>query len=177
MKAENGTGFSVHDAHQIAIHEAGHAVAYARLFPGRPILTATIIPDYDDAAAGYVQHLDDHSFVAASASDDEADDHFERAATFYLAGYAALLAAGESEKVALVGCESDFEQAGDRVDTAKVAALALMAEPANRQAVALVASKLLEWKTLDSDHIAVLIDLADGECTQAEYVEFLALSG
>ena len=73
----------------------------------------------------------------------------------------------------MTGCESDFERAGHRKARSCGLALELMASGANVLAVRLLADKLLELTTVDHDHILILMQLTDGECSEAEYREYL----
>ena len=55
----------------------------------------------------------------------------------------------------------------------KAAAVDLMREPANIRAVNLVATGLMKRGSIRADHLWVLIDLADGKCTEEEFQEYL----
>jgi len=54
-------------------------------------------------------------------------------------------------------------------------AVELMRRPENVAAVALLAEHLLRHKTLDGDYLGVLVELADGNCTEAEFARHLQL--
>lgn len=172
------TGFDMQrDIQQTAIHEAGHAVAYARLFPDEPLRGLTIVPDLDENAAGYAEVPADLAFVGSDMEDTEVEAYFLRVATFCCAGYAATLAFGGDTAEAERGCESDFEDAGHRLEPAKARAIELMAEPANKTAVGLIAEELLKRKTLDPSLVSILVDVADGETDMEGYRQYLALAG
>jgi hypothetical protein len=157
-----------------ALHEAGHAVAHARL--GIQQLQATIVAQAWRAGAVTAEGLQ-HVWNA-----EQAGPMVEA----YCAGYAALIAAGHDEAVAASGCEDDFESAerliqdwglAGTLDIWKARAVALMSQPDNKRAAALVAEHLLAHKRLDSDYLNVLVEMADGECTEAEFQQYLALRG
>ena len=87
------------------------------------------------------------------------------------------MAAGYPEAQAIEGCERDFEEASHLLDVGKRKAVELMRRPENGQAVERVAEELLRRKRLDGDHVAVLIDVADGETTAKQYQMYLSLAG
>ena len=152
-----------------AYHEAGHAVAFHRLFPdGRYGGTLSIV-----RREGL---LGTHS---AEALWDYSEDEGEAEAIYACAGYAAVLAAGYPAEVAEDGCESDFECAAhycDRpLEEIKAQALALLRKPENKRAIERLVSELLKRETLDSDWVDALIGLADGEWTEEDYRMYLML--
>jgi hypothetical protein len=55
----------------------------------------------------------------------------------------------------------------------KVRAVDFMRAPENIKAVRAVADVLLRLRHVDEDHASVLVELADGECTQEEYEQYL----
>lgn len=97
-----------------AIHEAGHAVAWSRLFPSRYMIGVSIIPDYEDGTAGLCQ--------GEGLQGDEDDEHLADHDAWSCAGYAAVLAAGYSEDEAAAGCDSDFDEVHSDLATAKTMA-------------------------------------------------------
>ncbi len=158
-----------------AIHEAGHAVASVRLFPDRLVLEVSIEPEPDKGLLG--KHAADELTVLCSTPDEQAAASFEAEAIYSCAGYAAVLAAGYPEAEAIAGCESDFAEAGDLLDIGKSKAVELMQRPENQQAVKHVADELSRHRCLDGDHVAVLINVADGDMTEKEYQAYLKLIG
>ena len=154
-----------------AYHEAGHAVAFHRLFPeGRLGLDVTIVPNPDRGTTG--SHSAEELF-------DCGDEEIEAEAVYSCAGYAALIAAGFPAKVAKEGCESDFEcaeQCSSRpLDHIQQEAVALLSRPENRRAVECVVTELLRRETLDWDLVVNLLNLVDGKTTEAEYQQYLTL--
>ena len=156
-----------------AVHEAGHGVARLRLFPDQYFEHISI--EQEEDSLGRVRLSFDTTVVPKSSSDQEAEDVFLNDAICACAGYAACIVAEFSLEQALTGCESDFERAGHRKELACELALELMGLDSNVRAVRLIADKLLELTTLDHDHIGVLIEIADGECSEEEYREYLDL--
>jgi hypothetical protein len=161
----------MNDLRWVAVHEAGHGVARLRLFPDQYFDDISIAPEED--SLGRISLSFDTTIVPDTCGEEEGEDVFLRDAISACAGYAACIAAGYSEEQALTGCESDFERAGHRKERACELALELMANGANVLAVTLIADKLLELTTVDHDHIIILMQLADGECSEAEYREYL----
>ena len=159
------------DLRWVAIHEAGHGVSRLRLFPDQYFEDISIAQEED--SLGRLTLSFDTTVVPRFSSDEEGEDVFLRDAICACAGYAACVAAGYSQEQALSGCESDFERAGHRKERACELALELMASGANVLAVRLLADKLLELTTVDHDHILILMQLTDGECSEAEYREYL----
>ena len=153
--------------HTTAIHEAGHFVAFCRLFgEGRYGGVLTIEPTEDKVG----------SHAAESAEQREA---FENEALYACAGYAAVLAAGYAEDAAKLGCDSDFETAArysnQPIETVMRGAAEMMRRPENVKAVGRIADELLLRKKLDPQVVDVLIDVADGKTTEEDYQRFLAL--
>lgn len=160
---------------QTAIHEAGHAVAHVRLRLDHD--GAHIIPDGESllgAAAGEGQrHVWDK-------------DQAGPVVLACCAGYAACLAAGYADDKARAGTEADFVEAGEviehwgldgGIEAWQSESAELMSRPENRAAVALVAEHLLQRKRLDGDYVEVLIGMADGITTEAEFAQYLQLRG
>jgi hypothetical protein len=150
-----------------AIHEAGHAVAHVRL--GIMQQELSIFPKegtLGHATAEGAQHV----WSAKEA---------EPMVLAYLAGYAALIAAGHGEGVARAGADSDFAEAEELIkfwglagslDDWRARAVELMAEQRNVRAVALIAEELT--RTLPAECAEALVDVADGGTTQEEYLRF-----
>ena len=152
-----------------AIHEAGHAVAFSRLFPTRDLGKVSIIPDHDEGFAGAC------SSEGLWGAEDE--EHLANHDTYGCAGYAAVLVAGYSEEEAAAGCESDFEEVFGDLDAAKARAIDLMRQPSNLKAVKRLADELVLRKELHPDHVDYLIGLADGELPENEYLQLLGYRG
>lgn len=155
-----------------AIHEAGHAVAFVRLFPDRYGIDLTIELDGESLGSMDSENIADAS---PEMSDIEAKQHLLNYAVFRCAGFAAVLATGEPEEIAQLGCGDDFEQAGGFLDEGKRIAVALMAQPSNIKAVKHLAEELMRRRTMIWDLVTLSIDFADGEATSEEYQGFLAL--
>ena len=161
-----------------AIHEAGHAVAFYRLFgdAARYGHTLTIKPHEDLLGSHRAEELVFHGVGELTAEQRLA---FENEAIYSCAGYAAVLAAGYSDEAALAGCESDFETAQSvcpvPLKVIKEKAVALMTLSENAAAVARVAGELLSQSTLEWDEVEILIKVADGEATEQDYQRYQAL--
>lgn len=152
-----------------AIHEAGHAVAWSRLFPGRFMGGVSIVSNDEDGTAGKIE--------AEGFSGDEDDEQLADHDAWSCAGYAAVLVAGYSEDEAAAGCDSDFEEVHGDLSTAKTKALNLMQRPENSTAVKRIAQELMQRWQLHPDHVMLLLDLSDGNLTESEYLQFLVLRG
>ena len=155
-----------------AIHEAGHAVALSRF--DREQGDVSIHPDPEEGSLGrafgeglnHIWNEEDARQIAVADA----------------AGYAALIAHGMDEDTAMAGAWDDFENVetivrdwlpGTTVEEWKAAAVDLMREPPNVRAVNLIATDLMNRGFIRADHLWVLIDLADGECTEEEFREYL----
>ena len=91
-----------------AIHEAGHAVAFLRLFEGRVVDKVSIVPK--DGVHG--SHRAEELVIEGNSElTDEHQKSFEDEAVYACAGYAALIVAGRSEDKASAGYWQDFEEA------------------------------------------------------------------
>ena len=156
-----------------ATHEAGHAVAFARLFPDLVCGGVSIEPDHEEMTLG--RHFGEEMAMFADTPDEQADAHFQNWAVYCCAGYAAVLVTGYTETQAAGGCESDFEGAGRFLEIGKQKAVELVQRPENIRAVKHVAEELLRRKRIDADHLPMLIGFADGEMTAEEYQAYLAL--
>ncbi|MEN8713509.1 MAG: hypothetical protein ABF384_01245 [Verrucomicrobiales bacterium] len=148
-----------------AFHEAGHAVAHARLDIDQ--LSASIIPD------------DDRSMLGGNvASDSFWDEEGVKGQVLaLLSGYAALVARGLKEDEAKQGSISDFAKAQDLLQAFSLGtilewknqAVELMMRPENVRAVARVAQELLERQRIDVDDIECCIEIADGLSTEEDF--------
>lgn len=152
-----------------AIHEAGHAVAFSRLFPSRQLSKVSIIPDHDEGFAG--------ACSSEGLWGNEDVEHLANHDVYGCSGYAAVFAAGNSEEEAAAGCESDFEEVFGDLNAAKARALDLMRQPSNLKAVKRVADELVLRKALHPDHVDLLIGVADGELPEREYLQLLVARG
>jgi len=161
-----------------AYHEAGHAVAFYRLFgdAARYGHTLTIEPHEDVLGDHRAEELVFHGVGELTVEQRLA---FENEAIYSCAGYAAVLAAGYSDEAALGGCESDFDKAEGAcdipLDVSKEKAVELMTLPENTAAVARVAGELLSQSTLEWEEVEILIAIADGEATEQDYQQYQAL--
>jgi hypothetical protein len=150
-----------------ALHEAGHSVARVRV--GRLLPGITSIVPTDD-------RLGISTGEEAWGSEEKARDQ----TLILCAGYAALVAAGYNNDKAEEGCGSDFSNAEEIIegwalgtlDKWKKKAVFFMSDPKNIQAVKVVAEKLIERSILDGDRLQVLIELADGDATEDEWLRF-----
>ena len=161
-----------------AYHEAGHAVAFYRLFgdAARYGHTLTIEP-HEDLLGSH--SAEDRVFHGVGELTAEQRLAFENEAIYSCAGYAAVLAAGYSDEAALAGCESDFDKAERAcdvsLDVSKEKAVELMTLLENTSAVARVAGELLSQSTLEWDGVEILINIADGEATEQDYQRYLIM--
>ncbi len=158
---------------EIAIHEAGHAVAFVRLFPHRVGGDVSIEPDREEMTLG--RHAGEELTVPTDTPDDQADAQLVAEAVYCCAGYAAVLAAGNPEARAIEGCDLDFEEAGDYLEVGKTEAVELMQRPENRRAVEFVAKELLQRTRIDGQHLPVIIDFADHKISAEQYQGYLGL--
>lgn len=76
------------DEHKTAIHEAGHAVAHIRLFPGMYRGELSIVPNADENQAGYHRELEELTFPWTDEESPEQRAAFENRAIYCCAGYA-----------------------------------------------------------------------------------------
>ncbi len=165
-------------AKETAIHEAGHAVAFYRLFgdAARYGHTLTIEPHKDLLGNHRAEELVFHGVGELTAEQRLA---FENEAIYSCAGYAAVLAAGYSDEAALADCGSDVDKAERAcdvpLDVSKENAVELMTLPENTVAVARVAGELLSRTSLEWDEVEILIAVADGEATEQDYQRYLVM--
>ena len=160
-----------------AIYEAGHALAFIRLY-GRHHGPVTLLPEPE-------------AETRASTPEPGGDPSGDRLAAeaqvlVALAGYAALIAARETEDTAARGAEQDFQAARQAItqglpggDFAQwcAQAIEMMSAANNLKAVECIASELLFRQTLSDQLLAVLVEFADGEITAEDYQRFLLASG
>ena len=145
---------------RIAIHEAAHAVAMEKLFPGNYPEKLTIVPNGDEYL-GFFRPGEYEGQISADLPQSEIDKHFIKYATFCCAGYAATIVFGFPDEEALEGCESDFETAGAYLEQGKLEALNFCTGEENKKAIRFVADMLLECKTFEGyDELTVLLDIA-----------------
>ena len=151
-----------------ATHEAGHVVAYIR--HNEIFEHATILPGKDGSWGLVVGGEEPWTKKKAKAK-----------VSINLGGYAACIAAGDTEDQAVFGCGTDFNNAQERIDAwqlgtlseAKAKAVKFMRRRKNVRAVELVAQHLLLHGKLETWYLGVLVSLADGETTPAEFDQFL----
>jgi ATP-dependent Zn protease len=158
---------SINALRDTARHEAGHAVAHIRLNIDQEC--ATILPGIGTLGA-----------VTAEADPWNAEQ--AKAQVIALcSGYAARVAAGNTKHRASAGCRSDFELAQNHIkfwglnalDVWKANAVDLMRNPENIRAVDLISQRLMELGTIDAQDMEILVDVADGGTSWAEFVEWV----
>ena len=134
-------------------------------------LKATIVPDPERETLGNVLAECSHW------SKEEAE-----AQTLSLcAGYGAMVAAGYPADQAEAGSWDDFEKAEEIIKfwllgtlpEWQAKAVEFMRRSENVRAVELIATHLIEHGTLGGGYMDVLVSLADGETTEAEWQEYL----
>ena len=147
------------NAEHIAIHEAGHVVAFKLLGVDETCVNdgITIVPNEDVGSEG--------AFTSENADD-------RREGIVLCAGFAAVRAAGLPDADA--GCESDFAMAESYGDLTalKSDAIALMEKSEARKATQIVATELLERKTICGQQLDVLLSYSVGELTEDDYKGF-----
>lgn len=157
-----------------ALHEAGHAVAQLRF----EILGDEVKISPSGDTFGTVD--------SAGARPVRSNDEAAARVLSCCAGFAALVATGHDKVQAAIGCDSDFLEAANLIkywalegdlETWKRKAVRLMRFPRNIAAVEMVAAHLLRQRVLAGDYVEVLVDLADGSISQADFDDFLALRG
>jgi hypothetical protein len=161
---------STDDLMHTAIHEAGHAVVQMRLCVGDVLGSLSIIGD--DLTAGRL----------TSETRDASAEEAETAVMVLCGGYAALLVASHSEETSEAGADGDFEQAQAMIDFWGLAPLAewkqravdLLVEPRNLHAVRAIAERLVADRHIEGDVLPVLLEHADGECSDEDLERFLA---
>jgi hypothetical protein len=164
---------------QVAIHKAGHAVAFARLFGDSWRLRErlTIEPGGGERGRRVAEELTN---VGSGESLGELLRDFESDAVYACAGFAAVLVAGYSAPDAEGGCGSDFEAATHvsdlPLDEIKSKAVELLRRPENVAAVARLSHELLDCRTLDPIEVDMIIDVSDGLATEADLARCRALT-
>jgi len=157
-----------------AIHEAGHAVALRRLWPGGRYAGELSIVS-DGVLAGF--HQQEELMIPVADNSPEADEALHNEAIVCCAGYAACIAHGYSEDEAAAGCDSDFEKVDTKqLDAMKREAVELMRKPENLQAVERVADELLKRERIDGQTVDVLLEVAFGESSEADYRQYLQMT-
>ena len=162
------------DRQHAAIHEAGHAVAHVRLGLGS---REASIAHQPGTLERHVGAGTESVWLCADA---------ERQVVAFCCGYAACVASGDDHDTAEQAAWDDFAQAEQliafwvlegRLTDWQARAVAFMQQPENVRAVERVADELLRRETLDADWIEVLVRVADGETTEAEYQAYLRSRG
>jgi hypothetical protein len=156
---------------QIAIHEAGHAVAHVRF--GWEIGVLSIRPNENTMTAGVC--------TGPSIESVECVEDAEKQVLAYLAGYAALIASGHSEESAMLGADDDMEKVETllegwllgNVEDWKARAIEMMSKPENANAVSVLAAELEVREYMNDELPENLIGYADGEFTQEEWQRYL----
>jgi hypothetical protein len=156
---------------QVAIHKAGHAVAYARLFgDGWRLREKLSIGPVGGKRGGQVAEKLMHIGVGESLGEMLRDSDSD--AIYACAGFAAVLVAGYSAPDAEGGCGSDFEAATHvsdlPLDNIKTKAVELLEQPENVAAVSRLSRELLDRKTLDPTEVDMIIDVSDGFATEED---------
>lgn len=163
-----------------AVHEAAHSVADYRF--GFSPAGCSIVPGAENE--GSASSLDSHETFMTVAADGvlEHDEEKVRGQLIvFHAGYCATVLAGEDERPARTGAESDFDRAEKLRQTYRPAvsqaecveeAFEFVREPKNWRAIEAVAAELLSLKRLDGDEVAILCDIVDRECERADLERF-----
>ena len=96
----------------------------------------------------------------------------------YCAGYAALIATGYSDEVAILGCDDDMENAVELIQSWSLSgslaewksrSVTLMSSLENIRAIDFIAKALMHYETLDSGYLELLIERADGDIPEGEW--------
>ena len=154
-----------------AIHEAGHAVAHCRLKIEQA--RVSIVPNDEENQLG--------SVLSQGAESVWSREEAEPMVMAYLAGYAALVAAGIAPDEAIVGAESDLESAESlisfwgldgTIETWKASLVVMMSRPENYAAVKRVAQELIETPTSCGESVAIMVEIVDGECSEDDYLRW-----
>lgn len=164
-----------HTSRATAIHEAGHAIAHARL--GIDQHSVSIVRDPVKRTLGAVAAEGANHVWDASQARDQV--------IAYLAGYAAMRAAGYSRAEANAGAWGDFEHAQHLIDFWldrplpywKARAVALMRKPDNVKAVQILARWLRARNTLEGNLLSAVICYATGEWSEADLAQNLVFTG
>ena len=167
-----------------AFHEAAHAVAQTRLG-----LTCLQVAIERHGLAGIASHYDDDMAFATLGADGVytiPEQASRDMLTTLYSGYCSAIEAGDDEATARIAAEDDFADADERREKINVseeegiaAAFAFVREPKNWRAIEAVAAELIQQSRLDSDELAIIIEIADGEVEPADlgtYREMRALA-
>lgn len=162
----------MNDDQNTAIHEAGHAIASARL--GLEIELVSINP-----------HEDSLGHVAGDFNYGPDSNYFASCATVLCAGWAALIVSGCSDVDASIGCDGDFTKvveiaAGWKLPPIqhwKQEAIKLLSAPENIKAINLLANQLIRHRTVGPNFVATMIEIADGESTIDDLVRYERMGG
>lgn len=159
-----------------AIHEAGHAVSQLRMGFGQG--EVSIIPNEEEARWGRA--------VGEGPQHCWNEEQARGMLIGLCAGYGAVKANGYTDEDAESGCCDDFEKAeemarfwfpGSKLEQWKQEAVEFISRPDNLRAVVLVAAELERRGVLEGEHAEILIELADGACTDEDYRSWLTMSG
>lgn len=164
----------------IAIHEAGHAVAFYLLkFREMGLLNRRLSMVPHDGKAGTFQHEEILFEEDSHLSEAEQDEVFHNVGIFSCGGYAAVIAAGFSEEKAVEGCCSDFETASQHgeLESLQQEAIELLSTNDAKKAVNRVAAELLESRTIDAETLDMLLRVCFGELTEEDFQAWRYLSG
>lgn len=153
-----------------AIHEAGHFVARYRF--GCHLYSVSAEPDHELRWLGYCDSEDTSHWSTSVGQENVLS---------LCAGYAAVVASGVDPEIAALGCGSDFERAENIIslwglpslEEQKKTAIAMMLEPKNRKAVDVVADELIAHGTVGWEWLEVIVDHADGVCTDEDLAMIL----
>lgn len=161
------------DLLRTAIHEAGHAVVAAR--KGFEIGGASIVPDHERGTWGHalIKPHEDYD------SESKAAEHIMVLA----GGYAALIALGYDHDIAVSGTGGDFEEAEEIITGWGLPSLEywltktvyFISCDENRRAVGRLSDYLFKMKEIDWESIVVLLEVSDGETTEAEFETWLQI--
>lgn len=160
---------------RVAYHEAGHLLAHIRL--GVESGVTSIVADLEVGRLGYSEGEDT---VFWGRVDEEFETGKRHAwGVSFMAGYAALIVAGETHDEAIVGAENDLDNAGNLgdIDAFKAEAIGLLREHSNQTALMLLAEQLLIHKTIGPLYAEEIVSAADGESTMDDILEAISLQG
>lgn len=155
---------------QTAVHEAGHAIAFRRA--GIEISHASIILRDDTAGRVLFEdsiHCLEDAWAHALAS---------------CAGYASCFVVGFDERDSAGGCQSDFEEAQEIIrqwnleplEHWKAQAVGMLSSEENRRAIEVISRALMQHQTIGAGYVDVLIEWADGACTDEDLLCFESMA-